>query len=68
MTIRRLETRVVKLERAGASWRAYEGRPLAEWPDLALVAYLSEREGWPRGHVPSDAELQAIAARTGVAP
>ena len=60
-----LRGRVVKLEATGAGgWRVYAGLPADEWTDRALLGFLAEHEGWPPGHVPTDAELQAIATRT----
>ncbi len=62
----RLEARVVKLEAVGRrGWRAFAGRPIEQWPDEALLGFLGERQGWPPGHDPADAELEAIAAGWG---
>ncbi len=67
-----LRGRVVKLETADpGGWRAYENLPVAEWPDRALLRLLAEAEGWPPAYVPTDAELEAIIARSrrpGVTP
>ena len=48
----RLENRVVKLERGAQSgWRAWDGRPVDEWPDKALLASLAEDDdALPRGY------------------
>lgn len=62
----RLGARVVRLELAGRrGWRDCIGRPIEEWPDEALVGFLGEDQGWPLGHQPTDAELEAIAAGWG---
>lgn len=49
----RIAPRLAKLERGDANgWRAWEGVPHRCWPDRALLAFLAEAEGWPRGARP----------------
>ncbi|WP_043358795.1 hypothetical protein [Belnapia sp. F-4-1] len=55
MTVVRLSERLTRLERRGAGWKAYEGVPVEQWPDVALWSLL----GLPEST--SDAELQRIA-------
>ena len=63
----RLEGRVIRLERVGTrnSWRAFIGRPIVEWPDQALAAYVGDKTDWPPEPEPTDAEERAIAAGWG---
>jgi hypothetical protein len=64
-----LHRRVIRLEGFGRNgWRAYAGRPASQIPDSALLGYLGEIMGWSPGYVPSDAELEAIAAAEDGAP
>ena len=56
----RLSSRVVRLEQGPHDgWRWWEGRPLRDWPDHALLALIGEGEGWPLNHTPSDDVLRA---------
>ena len=52
MTVVRLSERLMRLERRGKGWKAYEGVPVEQWPDAALWSLL----GLPEST--SDAELQ----------
>ena len=62
-SVNRLASRVVRLERGDPNgWRWWEGRPLREWPDHALLALIGEGEGWPPNYVPSDDVLRAAMA------
>ncbi len=62
----RLEARVVRLEAVGRrGWRAFIGRPLAEWPEEALLGVLGESHGWAVDYAPTGAELKALAAGRG---
>jgi hypothetical protein len=64
--VNRLSSRVARLERSPHSgWRWWEGRPLREWPDHALLALIGDAKGWPPDYVPSDDVLRAIAAEDG---
>lgn len=59
----RMSIRLDRLERGGSNaWRAWQGVPHSLWPEQALIALLAETEGWPPGHVPTEAELRAIVA------
>jgi hypothetical protein len=65
----RFDQRLTRMEAAGgAGWRPWLGRPLAEWPDAALVAWLCHETGRP---VPAaaddfpDDELRRIAGLLG---
>lgn len=54
MTVIRLGERVVRLERRGAGWKAWESVPVEQWPDAALWSLLDLPEST------SDAELRRI--------
>ena len=54
MTVVRLGERVARLERRGTGWKAWDGVPVEQWPDVALWSLL----GLPEST--SDAELQCI--------
>lgn len=60
---RRFADRLTALERLERAFDPYDGRPVAEWSDEELAAYLEEayRE-WPRLRTMSDAELEAVCA------
>lgn len=62
----RLSARVVKLELGGPrSWRKWVGVPAERWPEEALLAFLRDCENWSVDHIPTDAELRAIAGIDG---
>jgi hypothetical protein len=61
-----LSLRLDRLERSGANaWRAWRALPVGQWPEAALLAHLAETQGWPRDHVPTDAELRSVTAWSG---
>jgi hypothetical protein len=62
-----LENRVIRLERGAGwrSWRAYIGREIVAWPDVALAALCGDDTDWPPEPLPTDAESKAILAGWG---
>ena len=64
----RLEGRVIRLERGGTrnSWRAFIGRPIVLWPDVALAAMCGDDTDWPPEPEPTEAEERAILAGWGL--
>jgi hypothetical protein len=61
----RLSARVIRLELVGPrSWRKWVSVPAERWPEVALLAFLRDCEGWTVGHIPTDAELRAIAGES----
>ena len=59
--------RVLALEQQGGRWRYFEGRPVNEWPDEALLGLLSATGAWRPGKAegeqePTDETLRRIAA------
>ena len=56
-----LTARLGKLETRSGGWWAWKGKPVAEWPDEALLAFLHESTGLPVSAEPiPDAALLAI--------
>ncbi|MBI0538957.1 hypothetical protein D9599_25725 [Roseomonas sp. KE2513] len=46
----RFDARLSKLEMTpGAGWQTWAGRPMQEWPDEALVAFIASGEDLPGG-------------------
>lgn len=60
---KRFADRIAELERLERALAPYDGRPVTEWSDVELAAYLEQayRE-WPRLRTMSDAELEALCA------
>jgi hypothetical protein len=69
-----MKARTALLERSRAAWRAWRHRPLHEWPDELLAAFLLSSGAWRPSvgqKLPTDAELLIIiaaAASEGAAP
>lgn len=50
MAISRFDTRLSKLEmQPGAGWQTWADRPIAEWPDEALCAFIASGDDLPEG-------------------
>jgi hypothetical protein len=60
--LNRLSLRLAKLEQRSDLLAAWRGVPAKRCPDHVLLAFIAEGEGWPPGHVPTEAELRAILA------
>lgn len=64
----RLQQRLSALgrdRRSDLAW--WWGLPLDEWPDGAIVALLAEKNDWPPGYEPTDAELESFLSDSNAA-
>lgn len=66
MVTSRFDARLTKLERKpGAEWQTWADRPMQEWPDEALLAFIASGEDLPEGSTAANVSDELLTRTSG---